>query len=402
MFRAKGKLDVTGNHNVAAGRDVNVFAEQKDDLPAGFRQMFRSADAFFRSRISQSGIILRKNDEIKYSSQELFTSLMQIGIPFEASINIPFQMLPQLEEIADANEDEYLSTSDIRVAVVQCINGLAYEEQYSEGQTAMWSTAYIRRYGNPNNQFVMVIDRGEEKALNYGYMKEIILPHVVRRIIGLQKYQDPISIYRSVLSSKMVNSMVREILHTVNTLNLYCIRYKALLYLLEDLILEPPHPWFVNCDTATKVVSYNCERASYHLDQMTRSFANSNAALFNYSSRECFMHLCAIVLSEYGSFLGVGSGYGLKELKRMLRIREGNPALWDYCRIGEIEDALSTIGSSTIILSRNLDNIRHHLETHDSAAKFESLMAAASQLLQLVVSMFPELRETELKRHVQE
>lgn len=380
---------VKGDSNLTAGRDV-VFKTTAAPGPENFSEIFKAADQRFCTELVSSGVITRKDQEIYYSSEELFTSLMRIGIPFEPSIRIPFQVIPVLEEIIEDREPKFLDTADLRIAVVRCISTLTFGGR-SQEEVAMWSTAYVRRYGNPSNQFVKVIDNEREVDLNYRYLREVIVSHVVRRIIGAEKFSDPIQDFRVVFSSKMVDRMCREIVHTVNTLNIYSIRYRTLIHLIEDLGLEPPHPWLVNPDTMEKVCGYNAERARYHLGQLSEIPEGKSPAFFNQSARECLRHLCAIMLTRYGAFLGVGSRYGLLELRRLLTLKKRNPVLWEYCDISKIGEDLKAHGYSVRQLIKELERVWFNLNADDRLPKFLSLQKSAAEMAQLVVTLFPDV-----------
>jgi len=129
----------------------------------------------FRQEVSESGQILRLSSPIEYSAEALFTSLMQIGLPANVALKIPFAIVTFLKERADENEESHLlTTGDIRVAVVDAMETLVNTGAVSAETVSMWCAAYIRRYGNPANQFVKVIDNEEERDLNYDYIETVL------------------------------------------------------------------------------------------------------------------------------------------------------------------------------------------------------------------------------------
>ena len=380
------RIDVTGTGHITAGGNVNISRTNIEKDLIGIEEIFVIADESFRSNVDESGLIYRGDEKVKYSSKELFTSLMQICIPFEASIRIPFQIVNILSDIKEYDEDKVVTTSDIRIAVVQCIGGLVYLN-HTEEEVNMWTAAYIRRYGNPGNDFLIVIDNGQEKQLNHEYAQTVLIPHLLRRTIGPNECQVPQNSYPAIFSSTQIERMSREILRFVSVLNLYTIRYKTLIHLLQDLVLQPPHPWIVNKDTQRFAILYNIDRANHHLKLIIDSRNINNPALFNQAARECFMHLCAIILSYYGAFLGVNTRYGLLELIRLLRMKRKNPALWSYCNISEIDDDLKPLGCCAYSMVCRLERINHNLMGSDGADKFESLSNAARELAEIVVEI---------------
>jgi len=189
--------------------------------------------------------------------------------------------------------------------------------------------------------------------------------------------------------------MAAEIITSINSLNLYTIRYITLLHLLQDIILEPPHPWIVNLQTIERVSQYNFERALHHIQNTQTSSVQGNPALLLHAYYEYFRHICATILSKYGAFLGVGERYGLLELKRIINLKNNNRPLWTYCRIHDLEKALCSINMDLNSLTNCLDRIWHLLRiSKTDKNQFQSLGQNAQLLKNLVEHLFPDLVET--------
>lgn len=335
---------IDGNRNLLVGGDLFVQLSLNDQSDI-FRQFFAAADARFKKEVSESGQIFRISKAVEYSSESLFTSLMQIGLPADVAVKIPLDIVSILRDIVDQNgSDELLSTADVRIAVVRAIEGLPSTGKFSTETASMWAAAYIRRYGNPDNEFVKVVDHGKEHDLNYEYIQSTLLPHLLNRILGLPREAAPIKEFNTIFSQSRVADMATEIMRSVNTLNLYAISYKTILFLIQDIILEPPHPWIVSESTLSKVVDYNFERMRHHLEKVNEQATKANLALLQHAFQEYFRHACAAILSMYGAFLGVGTRYGLVELIRILKMKKSNAPLWSYCRIQCIDDDLRSLG----------------------------------------------------------
>ncbi|MDH3997461.1 MAG: hypothetical protein OET90_01360 [Desulfuromonadales bacterium] len=381
------KNSIDGVSNIIAGRDVEI-RHFHNDPARSFQEIFDSADQKFKIEVNEKGALIRLNKIVSYSSKELFTSLMQIGIPFDTSITVPFKIIPFLKEIAANKTDVSIVTSaDIRIAVVNVIGGFSYFGKHSEEEVAMWCAAYVRRYGNPENQFVKVIDNGKEKDLNYNFVKKTIIPHLLERIIDLEKFSNPIGTFPDIFSNQTVDKMSGEIVRLLNTLNVYNIRYKTVINLLQDIIVEPPHPWLVSPNLTEKVCQYNLERATFHHTTLRNPLTRNAYHLFNRSAQETLMHFSAAILANYGSFLGVGSKYGLLELRRVLGLKKGNPSLWTYCRISQIEPDLVKVGITLDVLYGALDRMMHVLHEPDSVEKFDSLLESALWLESLCTKL---------------
>ena len=334
----KDKIDVDGHDNFTVNGDLIIGKEDKD---VSLGDVFSNLDSLVKKNIVSDGRISRANASMPYSSEALFTSLVKIGMPVNAAFLIPRDIIPVLEEMIAEKDKAVLESSDIRYAVAECIGGLTFEG-HTEEEASMWCAAYVKRYGNPDNDFIYVVDHAEDKILNFEFLAEEIIPHLLRRILGLGRYQNAIKQFPEIFSTAIVEKMSREILSTVNSLDLYSIRYKTLINLLQDIVIEPPHPWLVNVETASTVFKYNQDRMDFHYKQLL-TVGHKNPGTLMQHAKEYFMHSCAVILSMYGAFLGIGAKYGLVELQRVLKIRHKNPTLWNYCEIGNIEQDLKEI-----------------------------------------------------------
>lgn len=353
--------------------------------------LFATADSEFRQRVRRDGKLKRISETIDFSAESLFTSLMQIGLPPAVAIRIPFEIIPYLISETPNLAEKVLTTADIRIAVVHALHSLENVGPFNRETISIWSAAYIRRYGNPSTQFVKVIDNGEEVDLNYDYIRRTVLPHLVTRILQLPKDADPIEKYGDVFSSTVLSGMSQEIISAVNTLNLYGIRYKTLLNLLQDLVLEPPHPWMVSPESSAKVVDYNIERAEHHLTRATSSLNKGSLSIAKQAVGESAKHTSAAMLAHYGAFLGVGDRYGLLELRRMLRLRLSNAQLWEFCHFHNIERDLRAMGSGIDALAACVARMQSGLASPSLEPKVvESLRTNSLILLQVAKSLCGE------------
>lgn len=236
---------IDGNSNILVGGDLVLRLPPGQQVEV-FKRLFEAADSRFKAEISETGKVLRISREIDFSAEQLFSSLMQLGLPLNVAIRIPSDIIDFLREVIDGrgeNEtDEPVSTADIRIAVVRSIEALSSTDGFTSETSSMWAAAYIRRYGNPENDFVKVLDHGEERNLDYGYLSDVILPHILARILGLPRDSAPEKLFSQIFNKTRIGEMATEIMRAVNTLNLYTISYKTLLFLVQDLVVEPPHP----------------------------------------------------------------------------------------------------------------------------------------------------------------
>ncbi|WP_433765906.1 hypothetical protein [Pseudomonas putida] len=340
------KNSIEGHENILVGGDLVIHlspAEQADM----FNRFFSSADQRFKDEISETGKIFRISGEIEYSTEKIFTSLLQLGIPADIAIKVPLHIIDLLRDVLDTYDDKHLvTTADVRAAVVLAIEGLPLTGRFTSETTSMWAAAYIRRYGNPEYEFVKVLDHGTARDLDYNFISSELLPHILSRILDVPRNSDSEKIFSQIFSATRTAAMSTEIMRLVNTLNLYSIRYKTLLFLVQDLVLEPPHPWLVTSDTQKKVVEYNIFRMHANHQIIGSTSASRNLALLEYSHQEFFRHAGTAILALYGAFLGVGSSYGLAELTRMLSLKHQHFPLWSHCEIRSIEPELQALGTT--------------------------------------------------------
>ncbi len=283
----------------------------------------------------------------------MFSSLIKIGIPPIQSLELCKSTASLLRSSVKEKNQGLISTSDIRSCVLRGINALQYSEKRTDHEINSWCISYIRRYGSDNN-FVRVIDRREEKDLTVKYLKETILPHVITRITGgIPHAKDPTLEYKEVLSQSILGDLASISQKFCNQLNIYSLRYKTLIHLLQDYLQEPPHPVLVSPATQEKIVSYNIEKAKNHYIRIHEIINNPNEAIEEdeknshlvHSANECMMHSCAAILAYYGSYLGYEQKYGYIELSRIIKLYEADPEIscWYYCKIKNLSADLKKI-----------------------------------------------------------
>ncbi len=346
---------IGGNDNLLVGGDLVIHlspAEQADI----FDKFFASADLRFKNEISETGKVFRISKQIEYSTEKIFTSLKELGVPTDIAIKIPLHIIDLLKDVLDTYDNKHIvTTADIRAAVVIALEGLSLTGRFTGDTTSTWAAAYIRRYGNPDCEFVKVLDHGTSRDLDYKFITTELLPHILSRTLGLPRCPEtePEILLSQVFSTNRLRTMSTEIVRLVNTLGLYSIRYKTLLLLVQDLALEPPQPWLVTPETQKKVVEYNIIRMHTYHQIIGSTSASRNFALLGYAHQEFFRHAGTTILALYGTFLGAGSHYGLSELTRMLSLKHQHLPLWSHCEIRSIETELQALKTSVTELKFN-------------------------------------------------
>lgn len=329
---------------------------------------FREIDSRFENEINPGKRITKGQEETIFSSGSLFASLVRIGIPPIQSMDLCKNTIFLLRDYVKDRKDKIVSTSDIRSCVLRAINALQYSDDISEEEIKSWCISYIRRYGS-DNSFVRVIDRGEERDLTVKYLKDTIIPHVISRILGLPHSNDPLVEYKEILSQTILRDLASISQRLCNQLNIYSLRYKTLIQLLQDYLLEPPHPVLVSPATQKKIVNYNLDKARNHYQRIIGIYNEDSTAIdlsenshhLSHAANECMMHSCAAILASYGSYLGYEQKYGYIELARVLKLYESDPDIscWYYCTIRNVSSDLKKINISIAHFISMLERVRH-------------------------------------------
>lgn len=388
----KGGSSVSGDRNMVAGRDIYLNENDSEKELSTEINPFVKIDSRFRETVNSVCILRRAGGNVVFSSEGLFTSLVRINLNYEDALEATSRVVSLLADQRDLTDDENWipSTLDVRSAVMRVFTGFADDAKHSREQVSFWFAAYIRRYGNPTNQYVKVLDRTQYCDLNFEYVKEQILPHVLSRILGLNPLENPLETFeQSVFTGKVRDQMAKLIVEYMNQLNLYTIRYKTLVNLLQDLLLEPPHPWLVNLATSKRVTDYNIERAQAHFMNLTD---NAPIYHFEYSARECVQHACAAILAQYCAFLGVGNKYGLIELRRILKIQHQNPELWHFCAIANLPKDLRAIGIDIVMFTRLLQRVTDTFATREQSDRREKLFTACRKIRDIQLKLIANKR----------
>jgi hypothetical protein len=346
--------NIRGDGNMAAAG--NIYVQRIVDTYERVHKigdLFSYVDNQFKE-ITGSNEVLRQDKKLSFSSEALCGSLVTIGIPISISFEVIESVLPLLRNFCDASHGSpcEVSTNEIKRCVLQTLAGLQFrlplkenEKTTTQEEVATWSTAYVRRYGGAG-MYLQIIDAGEVLDLDYDYLKERFIPHLLERVLGMEKGSDVVEKYSGFFTSSVIQKMATEIITFANTLNIYTINYKTLYFLAKEIVLQPPHPWMVNQQTIEPVVAYNIDRIKDHYDCICGEFSKTLPEYFLSAAYECVAHASATILAQYGCMLGVESKYGLTELIRMcqMKLKGKNIVMWEFCKLDDLENDLKKSG----------------------------------------------------------
>jgi hypothetical protein len=140
---------------------------------AYLKVFFDDLDKQFMSRISKNGTMRRLDQTVEFSSEIMLGSLLELGLPLSLSLRVPSIVIDILESLLKdpASQDE-VSSNHIRMAVIRSFDYLEVSSDFSPEKINIFRSSYIRRYGNPDKQYLKVIDFGS--APSSGVTQEVL------------------------------------------------------------------------------------------------------------------------------------------------------------------------------------------------------------------------------------
>lgn len=374
------RVEASGQNSHAAMRDIviNNYALNNDLVVAGINQKINEINRQVMSALPNGIFSKKTNGYIKFDSEILLTSLLEIAIPLRVALDL-MELVPRkiAETIEESGETLIVTTGDIRRIIYQAICTSDYSKYGKQIQN--WGENYARRYGNPHVQMYVIKNNNEEIPLSYDLIREELLPALFEKCYGKDLTTD----LNLLESGKVVHTCATEILQAVRGLNLYHIRYGTLHKIAYDLATQLPHPWFTNFQFKQRHLEYHLRHASKHQDYI------SSGSKITHSIEECIEHSCSLLLTEYELFIGTGKLRPLFTLIRYLDAESGkaNPILWEQSGIEKIKGDLNSfeVGFNLLRFKKLLTDIRGHVNQLNSKAEEEvrSIATHASKLFEI-------------------
>lgn len=312
------KTIVDGIANIVAGRDINISLKELSDIfepylinliDSKIKEVDNKVNNLFPELVESART---KDNNTRFSSKLMISSLGLIGVPIDAAILILDSIVPEFELIS-ANS-KVLSALQIRECVANAL--LKFDSKfYTNKKVQVWADRYIRRYGNPERRIQVLYNDGNLKILDIEFLRNNLIPHLVSTILSQTRYED----FKKWVTESEVRAMAREILDMVSSLNIYRIHYETLLLLSKEMALQPPHPWLVQKAFDFEAVYYNYDRAMHHFNNITKKYTDVETPLLLYSARECLHHSCSAILSYYGICIGCGDNSAIHNLDLILK-----------------------------------------------------------------------------------
>ena len=225
---------------------------------------FKIKDDEINRLLPENVLINKTQGKEQFSSSKIISSLMKIGIPFPATVEIVENTIMKVEKWISENEnsDHRLTTKIIRQIVSSVIQNLD-STKWSRMNIENWNAKYVRRYGH-NNRIVQIYDIPQEintepiVNISYEFIRRSLIPDIIRTLFP------DVNVSKEV-SSKNLSEMSDEIIAFINSCDLYMIRYTLLKDMISEIAIQFPHPWFVCNSKRASIIAHDKESVQKNL-----------------------------------------------------------------------------------------------------------------------------------------
>lgn len=346
---------------------VNINIDALDILKL-LNKAFDDKDKEINEKIPNNVLVNKTNAEVPFQTNKILMSLLKSGIPLAATFEIIEKTLIRLNDFINANQSSTicLTTKEIRKMIAESIAEID-DQKFSRNDIEDWSNQYIRRYGH-NNKKVMVYypESGKTEQINYKFIIEKLGNEIVLEITkGLMKLEDIPASHKSHVS--------REILSFINSCDLYKINYNVLKQMIKEIVLQPPHPWFISNETREEIVNYDLECLECNIKKL-KSCIENKSRLSQTLRNELLHHSSAIILEKYNYFLGcydLSSFYLLRELLNNLNCNDKWDLILDYSKLSNILSDLTFSNINVDELLTTINKLFDYLQSQNTSENMD-------------------------------
>lgn len=237
----------------------------------------------------------RGDQETSFSSQKLVESLVLCGVPLPLAYST---LQTVADELLQNHSDSELSTSQLRNVVRGALH-LLVEKSASAQTVQHWGDRYVRKYGPVDGKLQIVFENGRVDDLDYKYLRNRVLPDVFGSMLDM-----PENRIKKLLGSDELVHMANQVMMAVRDVGVYRLHYRTLEALIQEIALQPPHPWFASTRSGFDPVAYNLDHALAHRERLREALEGKNLRQARDSFRECVHHTSAAILARYGESIG--------------------------------------------------------------------------------------------------
>ena len=276
---------------------------------------FEMKDLEINQQLPQNVLINKTEGKEQFNSSKIISSLMQIGIPFPATVEIVEETISEVERwIAENKRNKtQLTTKIIRQIVSSVIQELD-TSKWSRIDIENWNAKYVRRYGH-NNRIIQIYDIPPEISvepvvnISFDFIRKNLISDIIRTLFP------DIDVTKEI-SSKNRCEMADEIIAFINNCDLYMINYRVLKDMITEIATQLPHPWFISEDKRLTNIEHDKKSVQENL-RLAYSHYESKEPLSSSIIVELLHHASSMVLERYFSFLGC---YDLTAFYRLVYI----------------------------------------------------------------------------------
>lgn len=276
------------------------------DFFNSYGRALQEYDEYIAKELGLKLIVNKTNREEKFIASKILKSLLTIGVPLDAAFIIFRSTIEKLFE--NRNENYKLDTKTVRKLVCEAIQ--TYDlKNYAPSQIQSWSQKYVRKYGR-NNQVVKIqFENGSTTEISMDFLKSFVddLIQTISPNLLLKR-----------ISNNHRNEIAECVLDFVNSCDIYIIRYGVLKNIIMEIALPPPHPWFINEDTKSSIISYDSTQLKTNLAKARRFHNDGKSVIPQSILLEIIHHASSMILAKYDYFLGCNDLSSLNLLKSLL------------------------------------------------------------------------------------
>ncbi len=368
---------VKGDNNTSIiAENINNYNYQvihsDTELVKGIREQIKIINEKVNKTLSPEGLFsMRDGKSFPFDCERIIKSNSAIGIPIELTLSILTNAENYFTNLASANIGKKIATSHVRKFVSESLYQTE-SKSFTKKQTVKWAEEYSRRYGNPNYRLKVITSNGNEIDLTYKYLKEEIIPDVIKKSFPLS-----IEEIKSDILDQGFSQITEELFEKIKQLNLYFIHFKTIFNIAYDLAIQPPKPWLCspkykhrNTEIQLKEAKTKISRArvrysekkpcNEHCDQCSTD-QTTNCLLIRKKCIDCIDHCSTILLNEHDLFIGSGQLRPFEYLRRFLeisKVEEGHEIIWEKTDLKKISGDLNAISSSKENLISSLNKLK--------------------------------------------
>lgn len=289
---------------------------------------FDVADKKINAAICGNVLITKTQTTEPYDSSKIISSLVKIGIPLPAALEIAEKTIVEIEKWIEKSKKSgtNLTTKIIRQIVSLTIENLDINE-WNRTNIENWNIKYVRRYGH-NNKTVQIYSIPQEiyskeiENISYDFVIKTLLTDIIESIATEADISKEIS-------NQNRRAMAEEIIDFVNNCDLYMIDYSVLKSIILEIATQLPHPWLVGMNKREQIIQYDRKSVEGNLSIAKECFCAGSPLQSNLIV-EILHHASSMVLEKYFAFLGcydLTAFYRLEDI--IYKISNSDSPEWD-------------------------------------------------------------------------